>query len=597
MGIWLDHTFGRFGDFDSSYKEIFKDYTFLSELKHKKWAIAALLNTSYDFPGLLFEQTNLLIAVDGTVDNLSALANELSCEVSIGEVIINLYRQKGSDGLLRLKGTASVILYDADTGTSLLYRCFFKGFPLYFVSKNNRLTVSTNPVMILHRNDVSDRLDDARMADLFSINLTRQTISVFSEISEVAQGELIVISSQGVERKKRSLQEIFSSSEFSQKEHTVETYRAMLEAATDRTIQPNENYGIMLSSGMDSSSIAVLAAKKLHTQGRELRAYSWMLPDDEQGDESEKIKELCRANAIPLTLFNGENFGSFDFLDRLYLYPESPQANLFWPVNQETHRLASRDGITKIYNGGYADMLFPARGNSLYETLRDKRFDLFGSILVDSFSRYGWRTFQRSPEIRKFIKGLLPIRQKNNLPEHEWLTNHIQQAKEREEEYTIDPNFEDFKYALSPLFTSTEGTDRYEGVLNGIEKIIVHRDIQLLHYSLGFPAYMTYRYGMTKYFAREAMKGLLPESIRTQPRAGKLLPFVIRSFKRNRSQIQQMLFDDRGSWNDYVREKWMQQKLSSNADLTPLDLRIIWYSLNMAPWQKAIKPGGSLYEV
>jgi len=56
-----------------------------------------------------------------------------------------------------------------------------------------------------------------------------------------------------------------------------------------------------------------------------------------------------------------------------------------------------------------------------------------------------------------------------------------------------------------------------------------------------------------------------------------------------------MLFNDL-SWKAYVDEEWMQKKLQDNVDLSYGDLLIIWRSLNIGPWQKAIKPGGFLYE-
>ena len=149
--------------------------------------------------------------------------------------------------------------------------------------------------------------------------------------------------------------------------------------------------------------------------------------------------------------------------------------------------------------------------------------------------------------------------------------------------------------ALSPFFSGYLGLERYLSGPYNLQRVEPHKNIELMNLSLSLPPYMTYRNGQTKYFAREAMHGLLPEEIRAQPRVGKLTSIVMRSFLKNRKEVREKVLEDPSSWNLYVRESWMRGALKRDAALDSRDLFVVWLCLHMGPWLKAIKPRGELY--
>jgi len=89
----------------------------------------------------------------------------------------------------------------------------------------------------------------------------------------------------------------------------------------------------------------------------------------------------------------------------------------------------------------------------------------------------------------------------------------------KKDDTPTEEGYEIFSSALSKYNTSS-GMGRHFEARYGIERIEPYFDPALINYTLRLPLYMTYRNGQSKFFAREAMRGLLPESIRTQPREG-----------------------------------------------------------------------------
>ncbi|MEA3491095.1 MAG: hypothetical protein U9R27_04270, partial [Campylobacterota bacterium] len=56
------------------------------------------------------------------------------------------------------------------------------------------------------------------------------------------------------------------------------------------------------------------------------------------------------------------------------------------------------------------------------------------------------------------------------------------------------------------------------------------------------------------------------------------------------------IWENPSSWNGYIREEWMREKLQESAKVDNYDLYVIWLCITLTAWLKAIKPGGSLYE-
>lgn len=72
--------------------------------------------------------------------------------------------------------------------------------------------------------------------------------------------------------------------------------------------------------------------------------------------------------------------------------------------------------------------------------------------------------------------------------------------------------------------------------------------------------------------------------------------FAHDGFIKHKVKVREKLFDESEAWKVYVDENWMEERFKKNIELKDKDLLVIWMSLHMSPWKKAIKPGGSLYE-
>lgn len=538
------------------------------------------------------DREQIIVALDGNITDTEGATPE--------SYIADLYLAQGPRGLLRLEGAAGVILHDTRSSTTLLYRTPLTGYPLYYTHRNQLLSAATNPVHLLYRQDISDGLRNEELGHFFSLNFTALSGNIFSDIELVRQGELVIFNRQEVTRKYRSWVRPQIPGSNRPEKQLIKDYRTLLDNAVRNCITPDRQHGIMLSSGMDSSSIATLAAKHLRSTGSGLTAYSWSLPGDSRGDEIKQIEEICRFLDIPLKSFNGERHGPFDSLDNPLLLPDTPYTNPFSPLTAACYDLAGRDGVQGLFSGNYADLLFADNRSLLLEALRDGRFAIALSALSDVFRKNGFHSLQRSPAVRGLVAALLPFHSKRKRQHPAWLTENTREALAAQEtdmgeagQYRRPHHFQTLSCAFQAGYL---GMDRYLSGRYGIQRLEPHRDRELVNFCFRLPAYMSYRNGQTKYFAREGMRGLLPESIRRQPRAGDLNLLVLNSLKRNMDRVQDELFSNNRLWSDHVRESWLRHKLDTVDQLSYGDIMVIWNCLNFGLWRRAICPGGTLYE-
>ncbi|MBE9550045.1 MAG: asparagine synthase [Proteobacteria bacterium] len=513
---------------------------------------------------------------------------------SISKRLLRCYQQGGTRALHEIQGSFSLILYDTSKQLTLLYRPFLNGLPLYFVHAEGVLNAASNPLDILSRNDLTSSLDKLELARIFRCMSTRWQETVFSEISAVKHGEMLLITAAGIECHTADMEKLLPELKFSSREQAITDYRVLLENAVLKQLQPGRQHAVMLSSGLDSSSLAVLANR--HLTKPPLMAISWSLPGDKGGDESEQIAAICKSLKIPLHLFDGNSYGPFDQLEDSWLLPETPFTNPFGLITNAVYQHAEAHGVEVLLNGNFADVLIPGMRYIFSDILRDHHYGLLLPVLRSQIKRYGWRKLRKSP----VLKGLLPQRQRQLVFKPEaWMPMgagvYADLHKQESQRILQSPAYERFATALSPFQSGYPGMDQYLSGPHNLRRIEPHRDIELLNFSLRLPAYWHYRNGQMKAFIREALQGWLPENIRLQPRAGDLSGLVQRSFSRNRGEVRERLLDDPVDWSPYVDTRWMEQRLSDTDPINYRDALLVWQSLNLQSWKAAIKPGGRLF--
>ena len=558
-------------------------------------AVGLLVRPSTNKSLYLSKKTaGLILAVDGKITHIDHKPIH-----DVIEYIFDLYRADGMRFLYRLSGDFTCIFLDDTQQQAFLYRPTSSGIPLYYCARSGWVSASSNPALLLRRSDLKGALNTRQLSQLFFIQNGRWNAPLFSEIDEVAGGSIVTVNASGLTVVQSGV-ELYAQAPLHDND-VISHYRRLLEDAVQRHLLSSKQYGIMLSSGMDSGSLAFVASRLLRKQHGMLQAFTWSLPNF-AADETVNVKRLCAALGIRLHVFDGEAHRPFSNLDALALKPDYPFTNLFDPMAHALYRLAQHSGVNVLFNGHFGDNLFKDDRFVLAELARDGKWWL----LLKTITMVLWRLgsvnrFLKAPTVRTLVKYILAYQRLNTaLTEPPpWLSPfgvENWRASTPDAGATEDASTNLLKRILDKA-ERDNGMQRRFTAPYGIERIEPYRDEKLLSFTLALPSYYSFAQGQSKFFAREAMRDRLPEFIRLQPRRGILVPFARDGYARYLPQIKERLFDETDAWSHYVSHAWMQNTLQKNPQtVTGKEIMVIWYALHLSPWMRSVRPGGKFYE-
>jgi asparagine synthase (glutamine-hydrolysing) len=209
------------------------------------------------------------IVADGRVDARSALAGKLCLDPSrpLGgipdaELILRAYLAWGERSVERLVGDFAFAIWDGAARRLFCARDHLGIKPLYYATVGEWLLVSSAIEPIRRHSAVGDRLDDQAIADylLFGHNADHAA-TAFHDVRRVPPAHTLEWSCGGI-RLRRYWQLPIEDPIYLRDEEYLEELRALLrQAVSDRLRAPA--VGIFLSGGLDSTTLAAMAATEL----------------------------------------------------------------------------------------------------------------------------------------------------------------------------------------------------------------------------------------------------------------------------------------------------------------------------------------------
>lgn len=208
----------------------------------------------------------LVIAYNGEIYNFRELRAELETQGrrfvthSDTEVLLHLYDRDGAAMVERLRGMFAFALWDTDRQGLLLARDPFGIKPLYYVDNGRTLRVASQVKALLAGNGIAGDPDPAGHAGFFLLGSVPEPHTLYRSIRSLPAGSTLWADRSGVGKPRsyfdvaRTLAACEDQDYFGKlRDHLSESVRAHLVADVP--------VGIFLSAGLDSATIAALAAE------------------------------------------------------------------------------------------------------------------------------------------------------------------------------------------------------------------------------------------------------------------------------------------------------------------------------------------------
>lgn len=488
------------------------------------------------------QETGCTITADVRLDNREELFAALGLAgeervIGDGELILRSYLRWGEGCVDHLLGDFAFAIWDPRSQQLFGARDHMGLRPfVYSFASDELFAFASEPSSILAHGRVPATINEGRIADyLDNLEGLGFTSTFYREIFRLPPAHCVTVGAAGLSI--RRYWELGPEPELKLPDDEAYT-KAFLEVFTEAVrcrLRSPSPVGAMLSGGMDSSSVAAVAAKLLADEGRgPLRTFSAIGPDADACIETRCILASAALPGFDPTFADHSKLEGFkDDLIRLTREESEPfdgQMVLIRAIYLAAHRA----GINVMLDGGSGDIVLYT-SNYVAELFRQRRLRQALHEAIGQRRFYGpfvrvWKILLQSAWVAFAPRGLRQLRRTSTqLAAHRAHCAAINLDPEFAARTAINERRKSF-YLHAPITSHSHrhlrphalrhphavvGRERYNRVAGelAMEPRDPFRDIRIIRFALSLPLSQLQADGWPKLILRRAMAGLLPREV------------------------------------------------------------------------------------
>ncbi|HWR14009.1 MAG TPA: asparagine synthase-related protein [Terriglobales bacterium] len=468
------------------------------------------------------------VAVSGEITVLGDIRLDARQEIGVGagelsdaRVIAEAYRKWERGCVGHLLGDFAFVVFDSKRNELLCARDHFGIKPLFYAVTKSALIISNTIECVIAHPEVSDELNEIALADFLLFDHIQDTSATsYRDVLRLPPAHLLTLN-RGLKLERYWTLPTDCVTRFRSSSEYVEHYVELLKVAVQDRVRDHARVAVMMSGGLDSTSVAALAK----AQGRDVAAFT--LISEANGPDPEKRFSKIAADAlgIPLVQHHQEAYQPFAGWDELPHRKPEPSMDLFPQSGNDFFSKVAEFSPAALSGYGGDPGLYPS-AEFVRKSLRSaKAISLLASSLLyvlrhGKLPNVGLRTALRrkgDPDPGRIPGWLNPEFVKQCDLEERWVEAHrLTRVPEtmRPEAYRVlmSPGWEQLFWLQEAGFT-------------GVPLEVRHPmfDLRVLKFLLGIPPIP---WCVDKELLRVAMKDRLPKDIRFRPKttAGTAVP-------------------------------------------------------------------------
>lgn len=244
-------------------------------------------------PLVVAEGASCKVIFDGTLYNREELRGRFAAasspDTNDAALILKAYLHKGEDVLHDIKGVFALLVWDERRNTLLCARDPLGVYPLFYASADRELLFSTSIDALVRHPRVADTVNRAALADHLLARWPQLEETYFEAVKRVPPGHAMMV--RGAARQQYRYWDPIPVTapvhdpRVNITEDELERFDELLDQAVNRCLQLGQA-GVYLSGGLDSVSIAAVAADNSRRQGLpDPLALSLVFPTPETSEE------------------------------------------------------------------------------------------------------------------------------------------------------------------------------------------------------------------------------------------------------------------------------------------------------------------------
>lgn len=511
-------------------------------------------------------ERGLVIVGDCRIDNRDELSRSLGDHTdnpcADAALVLAAYERWGGDCVDHLVGDFAFAIFDPGNGELFCARDHFGAKPFCYTQQHGRFAFASEAKALVIAGLVPDDVDEARIADFLLMQLNDKELTFYRNVRRLPPAHVMVVRRDGTDIRRYWRPVADGSGAGLTDEDAATRFRELFEQAVECRLRSVHPVGSFLSGGLDSSAVTVVANRLLAVNALPLQTFSAVFPGVPASDESQwmaLVAQQADAEGRPLHrhLFHADETGPLEVVDRVTdcLGAPSSAANVYQPW--QMLRMARDAGVRVMLTGHDGDTVVSHGFAVLTELAIAGRWDEVERQLVDAATILGNYEGVRKSLVRTYLR---------TVPGHLWRAGHRLRALRAIGQFfrryggsrrkllremlgraaaRVHSGFAAPAFAGSATFRARQAMpvmqmgasaaeDHVRGIDSGlmacafediecvssafgIESRHPFFDKRLLEFCLSLPVRHKIRDGWTRVIQREAMRGVLPEALRTRP--------------------------------------------------------------------------------
>ncbi len=462
----------------------------------------------------------LTVAFDGRLDNRDELMTALTfhaCDragATDAAVVARAYARWGADCALELLGDFALTVWDRVERRLFCARDVIGVRPFYYRLDPSQVLWAPEPHALLRYDNSRVEPNEGMVGEVLANAITDTSETLIAGIMRLPPAHSLVVDGTGVHVNRYWQIDPAHELRYRDEREYVEHLDALLREAVAARLRASGPVGVLLSSGLDSSTVLGVARTHEAGAGVPLHAYTLAVPG---ADESPVARQTADSWGVPHHVDVADLARPLPLVDDVRRYldlPDYPSATVAVPLRAR----ARRDGVRVLLTGLASDNWF---GGSLFRYADDVRGGAFLNLARSVYQAFrgenfdGWYT-----SLRAALWPLVPPRAQRRVlrvigrsgvphwikPDFARRIDLVDRIR-RGAPAASFPSFARYDVCREGfsgwIAHSLEFSDRLEAPL-GIEHRHPYYDRRLVEFAVALPESLRWRAGEAKYLLRRA---------------------------------------------------------------------------------------------
>jgi asparagine synthase (glutamine-hydrolysing) len=500
----------------------------------------------------LDESTVVCLAFDGRIDNREVLAAQLKGKGIVlrtdtdAELVLRTYECWGPDCPRHLLGDFAFVIWDGRNRQLFCARDPLGSKPFYYYRDNRIFLCASELVSILEHPAIGREVNEGMLGEYLASQITSHKETLYRGVLRLPPAHFLLVKPESLWKERYWDIDPARSISYKNDQDYADHFRELLSGSVRCRLRSHRPVGSYLSGGLDSSSIVGMAQSLVRegkVTGPGLETFSLIFPGS-PCDESTYIQDVVQMWGLSSHTVRPEVQGRAFFAECVRQdrdFPGYPNGTM----GNSLRALAQDKGFSVLLTGTGGDEWLAGSLHHAADLLRRLRIVPMLRRVGPDTGTSGLREIACAavqfgigpllpPLLRRTLKRIL---RRDGVPS--WVNPDFARRinlAERLQASTHDRGFPSFAQAdiydllRSGWWPHTAEVEERAASRFGLEERHPLSDQRIVEFALAIPEDQRWRGEQPKFILRQAMRGLLPESVRQRLTKAEFSPVLQQTF-------------------------------------------------------------------